>query len=354
MHFSGSTRSVNYFRYYLEKLEMRHYRAIDRENERYYLIPRKTERMMAKTRSPQYPAIGLKEAIEKVSAVYKKDYQGPTQRDVIASHMGYNSLNGKSLGVLSAVGKYGLLEGRGSDYRVADLAVRILAHQPGDPERAAAIQEAASLPDLFQELDKRFANGKASDQAIRSYLMMQKFIPAAADAAIRSYRETKQLVEEEGGGYHATDEDHPKREPPRMPPKPPDPPALKADQLPSPPPGLTEGTLPFNVAITAGGVEVGARLMTEADVDKLVQTLETMKPLLAVIYGQSRASIVEPITAGRAQQVFEASTEGRNSGGVSFFVTQAQKDQLRERGYTDEQIREMKPEDAHRALGIVN
>jgi len=35
-------------------------------------------------------------------------------------------------------------------------------------------------------------------------------------------------------------------------------------------------------------------------------------------------------------------------------VTQAQKVQLRERGYTDEQIREMKPEDAHRALGLIN
>src|SRR5208337_1691511 len=115
--------------------------------------------IMSRTRSPQYPAIGLKEAIEKVSAVYMRDYQAPTQRGVIASHMGYNSLNGKSLGVLSAIGKYGLLEGRGSEYRVSDLAVRILAHQPGNPERAAAVQEAASLPDLFQELDKRFANG---------------------------------------------------------------------------------------------------------------------------------------------------------------------------------------------------
>jgi hypothetical protein len=307
---------------------------------------------MAKTRSPQYPAIGLKESIEKVSAVYNRDYQAPTQRDVIASHMGYNSLNGKSLGVLSAAGKFGLLEGRGSEYRVSDLAVRILAHQPGHPDRSVAVKEAASLPDLFQDLDKRFSNGKVSDQSIRSYLILQKFIPAAADAAIRSYRETKQLVEGEGGAYHAAD-DGPRREPPRMPPKLPDPPASTGNQLPVLPPGTTEGTLPFNVAITAGGVEVGARLMTEGDVDKLVQTLETMKPLLAVIYGQPRVSVVEP-TDRAHHRVFEASTEGRNSEGVSFFVTQAQKDQLRERGYTDEQIREMKPEDAHRAIGIVN
>jgi hypothetical protein len=54
-------------------------------------------------------------------------------------------------------------------------------------------------------------------------------------------------------------------------------------------------------------------------------------------------------------QVVEASMERRiNDEGVSFFVTQAQKVQLRERGYTEDQIRDMKPEEAHRELGLVN
>jgi len=39
--------------------------------------------------------------------------------------------------------------------------------------------------------------------------------------------------------------------------------------------------------------------------------------------------------------------------GMSFFITKAQKAELRRLGYTDEQIREMKPEDAHRALGLI-
>ena len=63
--------------------------------------------------------------------------------------------------------------------------------------------------------------------------------------------------------------------------------------------------------------------------------------------------IVEANAGERAQQVL-ASTEGRNGKGVSFLITQAQKDQVREHGYTDEQIREMKLEDAHRALGLIN
>jgi len=160
---------------------------------------------MAKARSPGYPTIGLSEAIEKIKAVYAKDYQNKITRQIAAEHMGYRSLNGKSLGVLSAVGKFGLLEGRGDDNRVSDLALAIIAHPPGAPERAKAIVEAARRPELFAELDARFPGGKASEGTIRSFLMTKKFIPLAADAAIRSYRETKALVNEEAAAYNGDD-----------------------------------------------------------------------------------------------------------------------------------------------------
>ena len=37
---------------------------------------------------------------------------------------------------------------------------------------------------------------------------------------------------------------------------------------------------------------------------------------------------------------------------VSFFITNAQKMQLHERGYSDEQIAKMKPAEAHKILGL--
>ena len=42
------------------------------------------------------------------------------------------------------------------------------------------------------------------------------------------------------------------------------------------------------------------------------------------------------------------------SAGISFMVTQQQKAKLRELGYSDEEIRNMKPEEAHRALGLIS
>jgi hypothetical protein len=153
---------------------------------------------MSRSRSPNYPQIGLKEAVQRVSNVYKRDYQASLTRNLAADRLGYSGLNGKSLAVLAALGKFGLLEGRGEETRVTDLAVRILAFPAGSPERRAALREAASRPELFVELDRRFAGGEASDGAIRAWLITRGFIPPAAEAAVRAYRETKQLLEAEG------------------------------------------------------------------------------------------------------------------------------------------------------------
>lgn len=158
---------------------------------------------MAKSRSPEYPAIGLRDAIERVRRVYESGiYQNPVSKEVFAQQMGYKSLSGASLPVLSALSKYGLIEGRGNDTRVSPLAVEIIAHDPGTPQRATAIRSAASLPELFDDLDKRYPGGKTPDSAIRSYLLTRGFIPPAADAAIRSYRETKSLVEAESATHN--------------------------------------------------------------------------------------------------------------------------------------------------------
>jgi hypothetical protein len=193
---------------------------------------------MAKTRSPEYPAIGLKEAIDRVKLVYEKDYQNQLPKKVIAEHMGYKGLSGTSLTVLAALSKYGLLEGRGDETRVSDLALAIIAHPTGAPERIEALRKAALSPELFSELDEKFPNGKASDSAIRSYLLTEKFIPEAADTAIRSYRETKQLVEAESVGYAPPEPK--RREPPAMTPH---------VQPPAPKPGTTP---PAGAPVTLG------------------------------------------------------------------------------------------------------
>ena len=237
---------------------------------------------MAKARSPQYPSISLKEAVEKVGAIYAEDYQNMLPRSVVAQHMGYQSLNGKSLGVLASLGKFGLLEGRGDSTRVSDLAVQIIAHPSGTSERATALREAAGKPELFAELDDRFQGGKASDQALRSYLLTQKFIPSAADAAIRSYRETKSFVNAESMGYAAEEDNSRQDITMDLAPQP-----RSASAVPRPPVGASVMPLPghdgdaFQVTASPGsGLAVSGQLRTVGEVDRLIEFLNAWKVLL--------------------------------------------------------------------------
>src|ERR1700731_2925090 len=63
-----------------------------------------------------------------------------------------------------------------------------------------------------------------------------------------------------------------------------------------------------------------------------------------------------PDIEDHAQRVIEASMTAHKEAeaGMSFIITKAQKTELRRLGYSEEQICEMKPEDANRALGLIS
>jgi len=134
-----------------------------------------------------------------------------------------------------------------------------------------------------------------------------------------------------------------------------------AQQLTSPPSDKGRGqSLPFHVAIADGGLEITARTKNQEDVDNLIHILQTIKPLLRDIYGQQPSVLADlpdrPEIEDHAQRTFKAAMTAHKEAetGMSFTITNAQKAELRERGYSEEQIREMKPEDAHRALGLIS
>ena len=119
-------------------------------------------------------------------------------------------------------------------------------------------------------------------------------------------------------------------------------------------------SLPFHVAIADGGLEITARIKNEGDAENLIQILQTIKPLLQNIYGQEPTALGDPPDAldpgDHVERVFEGSMtpHKETKTGISFIITKVQKAELRQRGYIEQQIREMKPEDAHRALGLIS
>ncbi len=152
--------------------------------------------MEKKHRSPSYPQMSIKEAIERVGLLYKAIGGHPTSREVIAKGLGYSGLNGTSATAISTLTKYGLIDGRGEEVKVSDRAMAIL-HPHSKEEQLEALRSAALAPDLFQELASKFPGGAPHGELLRNYLLRNKFSPQAVDAAILAYKETIEFV----GGF---------------------------------------------------------------------------------------------------------------------------------------------------------
>lgn len=149
-----------------------------------------------KHRSPNYPALSLPVAIDKVRTLYDFDKRNPTPPEVIAKHLGYGPTSGSGKRVLSALKAYGLLEERAGSYRVSDLAIKLLHLPEGHPDRPAALQEAALGPEIFREMLAKYKDGLPSDETLKAELITQRgFNPASVEEFVRNVRETVKLAQ---------------------------------------------------------------------------------------------------------------------------------------------------------------
>ena len=81
--------------------------------------------MDKRIRSPNYPALGLPDALAKAAGIYRVLHNHAGPREVIAKAMGYTGLNGASATAISALHKYGLLERSGEENKISERAMRI-------------------------------------------------------------------------------------------------------------------------------------------------------------------------------------------------------------------------------------
>ncbi len=143
---------------------------------------------MAKQRSPNCPHIGFTQAAEKGRTVYQKEHGHPAAKSVIATDLGYSTLNGSSLTMIGALRQYGILEGSGEAMRVSEDAIAYFELDDGEEKRAAA-QRMAFRPALFAEMQQQFGNVIPSDGNLRHWLVKRGFLPNTAGEIIRVYRE---------------------------------------------------------------------------------------------------------------------------------------------------------------------
>ena len=223
---------------------------------------------MARVRSPNYPAVGLPEAVERVRKLYESQHQTPEEREVVARHLGYGGLNGKSLKLLSALIKYGLLEkADDSGLRVTDLAINILF--PENDDRSQSIRAAAFAPDLFSDIRERWPDHPPTDESLRAYLVRRQFSQSAIDDVIQNYRDTIELVTRESSEYGPSATPLEDRE-------------MPASQTATPVPSSHEP--PFRAGFDGNALEGSFRLTTPEHIDTLVKFLQVNRVMIAPVY----------------------------------------------------------------------
>jgi hypothetical protein len=149
---------------------------------------------MTRMRSPSYPSIPLRQAVDLTGKIFKSCRTNVVSREVAAEAMGYSGLTGRSLSVIAALIQFGLLTKAGKgDVKVTQTAVDILHGEERD--RNPALRKAGFSPQLFRDIHERFPEGIPSENAIRSFLIRQEFGDVAIGPAINAFMETYHALE---------------------------------------------------------------------------------------------------------------------------------------------------------------
>ncbi|MFL5243032.1 MAG: hypothetical protein ACJ8FY_13070 [Gemmataceae bacterium] len=145
-------------------------------------------------RSPNYPAIGLRDAVEhRVRKLYKADGRPGSPIDTAIKHFGYASPHGQALAVVSALKKFGLVEDRHGRIVPTSLAINILEYGPENSEHIEAKKQAALKPEIYAEIVEQYSEHQRlpSDDALRSDLIVKKkFNPKAVTGFLKDFRDT--------------------------------------------------------------------------------------------------------------------------------------------------------------------
>jgi hypothetical protein len=173
-----------------------------------------------KERSPSYPFISLKKAVERVEALYANHKSQAARLVAVAPTWGYGVKSSGLLQTVATLKQFGLIEdlGSGEDRKIqiSDLGRRIIADtRPGAREKA--LKEAAASPKLIAEYLPQWLPERPTDAHCISELHLDRgFTSDAARTFLRIFDETvafagladgdahhEEAADADSGGEHA-------------------------------------------------------------------------------------------------------------------------------------------------------
>lgn len=151
-------------------------------------------------RSPAFPAIDLRAAIDRARTFYQYEKRSAANVFVASKHWGYSPQSSGGKQVLAALIAFGLMEDKGSgdqrQVKLTDLALRILLDErPDSTERDAELRRSALTPRIHAEIFAKWADELPSDPNLRHYLLVEKkFNENSVDDFIKELRSTAEFA----------------------------------------------------------------------------------------------------------------------------------------------------------------
>jgi hypothetical protein len=234
-------------------------------------------------RSPNYPAFGLRRALELAQKLWESDKRQSVLATRAAVNMGFTAKSSAGLLALAAMKKYGLLDDEGSGdsrkMKLSDAAITLL--NPSSQNREQLLKQAALRPSIHAELWNKYGTDGASAGAIHDYLVFdRKFTEQASKILIEQYTDTisfANLVATDK--VNVTEDDFAEHEKPVEQPllqqqKPPNNPPNAGITPPKPPMTPNLRYLPIPLDIGDAPIPIG---MSEDDYHLLLDTLKLWK-----------------------------------------------------------------------------
>lgn len=142
-------------------------------------------------KSPRAPSMPLNEALDRALKLYELERLHSSPVDVVATGIGYKSANsGSALAALASLRYFGLLERPKDGFLAIAKAVESYKFSPSDAQRREILLQFLKTPPLYAELLEKYASGLPSDASLKYELIQRGFIPAGAETAMASFKES--------------------------------------------------------------------------------------------------------------------------------------------------------------------
>lgn len=138
-------------------------------------------------RSPNYPTVGLREAVERLKNFYSRDGKAGAPADIAAVHIGFSRPHGQAMSVLAALKRFGLVSEANGRIVPSQRGIEIANLREDDTRRIAAIQAALVEPSIYRELieQHRESGWPDADVLERELITYKNFNPNSAGGFVK-------------------------------------------------------------------------------------------------------------------------------------------------------------------------